>query len=140
MKQRKQRKLGGPDGGEERWPPDICEQLRQHSFCAIRLRDDEAELLRRLDAAARGMFSSREALDMKPLQVPATRDPDCPATATKAHAFHEEVAFIGLKRLKHRAIFRVRRHGKRSRCRALRATCGSCMHANARVIACAFVP
>jgi hypothetical protein len=38
------RKHEAEEGSEpdERWPPDICEQLRQHSFCVIRLSCDEA--------------------------------------------------------------------------------------------------
>jgi hypothetical protein len=92
----------------------------------------EQEQLRRLDTEARALFSSRESLNLRcggsgicehnrirstcndcgPVLLQSARDPSATTTETGADEGHEEVAFIGLKRLKHRAIFRVRRHGE----------------------------
>ena len=88
------------------WPPDVCEQLQEHSFCRIRLRGEEAELLRELDVQARAMFvASQEARDtLHPLTVSSQAPAGTPGE-------HEQRMFVGLQRLKHRAIFRVRRLG-----------------------------
>lgn len=83
----------------ERFPPNFCEQLQEHSFCAIKLRFEEASLLRTLDERARAMFSQEEFHSLKPMYV-------APCCGGK-----EDASFVGLKRLKQRAIFRIRRLG-----------------------------
>ena len=96
-------RVSEPESGV--WPPDVCEQLHEHSFCRIRLRGEEAELLRELDVQARAMFASQEARDkLHPLTV-------SPQASAGAPGEQELRMFVGLQRLKHRAIFRVRRLG-----------------------------
>ena len=90
------------------WPPDVCEQLQEHSFCRIRLRGEEAELLRELDVQARAMFKNSTSQEARDTLHPLTVSSQAPAGTPGEH---EQRMFVGLQRLKHRAIFRVRRLG-----------------------------